>query len=132
MSTMEQRVDSTEEPSFCLDWICAQIDQGYNLSFIAKSLGYKRAQLWGWIDACPDRQRVIRKKLKGRPHPTPEHRELMRAELARLRLKIDAYSWYARYRQKSDAADILNVPRAQEPAHERQEDDDKPKPVSTH
>lgn len=126
MSTLNEQPRPTEGPSFSLDWICSQIDQGYNLSFIAKSLGLKRAQLWGWIDACPERQRVIRKKLKGRPHPTPEHRELMRAELARLRLKIDAYSWYERFRQKSDAADILNVPPAQEHAHAGQDGEQQP------
>jgi hypothetical protein len=116
----------TEGPSFCLDWICVQIDQGYTLNFIAKSLGYKRTQLWAWIDACPDRQRVVRKKLKGRLHPTPEQRDFMRAELSVLRLKVDAQSWLERCRKLSGSANTLNVPPAHAPAHARQEGEPQP------
>lgn len=126
MSTSEMQSQPTEEPSFGLDWICAQIDQGYTLSFIAKSLGYKRAQLWTWIDACPDRQRLIRKKLKGRLHPTPEQRDFMRAELAVLRLKVDAQSWLERCRKLSGPANTLNVPPAH--AHARAGQEGEPQP----
>jgi hypothetical protein len=126
VSTSEMQSQPTEGPSFGLDWICAQIDQGYTLSFIAKSLGYKRAQLWTWIDACPDRQRLIRKKLKGRPHPTPEQRDLMRAELSVLRLKVDAQSWLERCRKLSGPANTLNVPPVHAPAHARQEGEPQP------
>lgn len=123
MSAPEPQVKPKHGPSFCLDWICSQIDQGYTLSFIAKSLGCKRVQLWAWIDACPDRQGVIRNKLKGRPHPTPDQREFMRAELSVLRLKLDAHYWYARCREKADAAGLVNVPPACVPARENQEGD---------
>ncbi len=128
MSTSEMQSQPTEGPSFGLDWICAQIDQGYTLSFIAKSLGYKRAQLWTWIDACPDRQRLIRKKLKGRPHPTPEQRDLMRAELSVLRLKVDAQSWLERCRKLSSPANTLCVPPAHAPAHTHARQEGEPQP----
>ena len=126
MSTPEMQSKPTEGPSFCLDWICVQIDQGYTLSFIAKSLGYKRTQLWAWIDACPDRQRVVRKKLKGRLHPTPEQRDFMRAELSVLRLKVDAQAWLERCRKLSGSANTPYVPPAHAPAHARQEGEPQP------